>query len=57
MSSVEKLIKILIAVFIFLDCLLIGGMAFLLFDEIWRSLLRWFKMHFLGGFTMRRPLA
>jgi hypothetical protein len=39
MSSVEKLIKILIAVFIFLDCLLIGGMAFLLFDEIWRSLL------------------
>lgn len=40
MNSVEKLIKILIAVFIFLDCLLIiGGMAFLLFDEIWRSLL------------------
>lgn len=32
MNSVEKLIKILVAVFIFLDCLLIGGMAFLLFD-------------------------
>ncbi|UKM63230.1 hypothetical protein PK7R_78 [Klebsiella phage P-K7R] len=39
MESVEKLIKILIAVFIFLDCLLIGGMAFLLFDDIWRTLL------------------
>lgn len=39
MESVEKLIKILIAVFIFLDCLLICGMAFLLFDEIWRTLL------------------
>lgn len=39
MESVEKLIKILIAVFIFLDCLLMCGMAFLLFDEIWRSLL------------------
>lgn len=39
MKGVEKLIKILMAVFIFLDCLLIDGMAFLLFDEIWRSLL------------------
>lgn len=39
MKGVEKLIKILMAVFIFLDCLLIGGMAFLLFDEIWRTLL------------------
>lgn len=39
MDSVEKLIKMLVAVFIFLDCLLIGGMAFLLFDEIWRTLL------------------
>lgn len=39
MKGVEKLIKILMTVFIFLDCLLIGGMAFLLFDEIWRSLL------------------
>jgi hypothetical protein len=39
MESVEKLIKILIAIFIFLDCLVVGGMVFLLFDEIWRSLL------------------
>lgn len=39
MKGIEKLIRILMAVFIFLDCLLIGGMAFLLFDEIWRSLL------------------
>lgn len=39
MKSVEKLIKILIAVFIFLDCLLIGGMAFMLFDEIFRGFL------------------
>lgn len=39
MKGVEKLIKILMAVFIFLDCLLIGGIAFLLFDEIWRTLL------------------
>lgn len=39
MKGVEKLIKILMAVFIFLDCLLIGGVAFLLFDEIWRTLL------------------
>lgn len=39
MKGVEKLIKILMAVFIFLDCLLIGGIAFLLFDEVWRTLL------------------
>ena len=39
MESVEKLIKILIAIFIFLDCLVVGGMVLLLFDEIWRSLL------------------
>ena len=39
MNSVEKLTKILIEVFIFLDCLLIGGMAFILFEEIWRTLL------------------
>ena len=39
MKGVEKLIKILVAVFIFLDCLVVGGMVFLLFDEIWRSLL------------------
>lgn len=39
MESVEKLIKILIAIFIFLDCLVVGGMVFLLFDEIWRALL------------------
>lgn len=39
MNSVEKLIKILIAIFISLDCLVVGGMVFLLFDEIWRSLL------------------
>lgn len=39
MNSVEKLIKILIAIFIFLDCLVVGGMVFLLFDEIWRCLL------------------
>lgn len=39
MNSVEKLIKILIAIFIFIDCLLVGGLAFILFDEIWRSLL------------------
>lgn len=39
MESVEKLIKILIAIFIFLDYLVVGGMVFLLFDEIWRSLL------------------
>lgn len=34
MKGVEKLIRILMAVFIFLDCLLIGGMAFILFEEI-----------------------
>ena len=34
MESVEKLIKILIAIFIFLDCLVVGGMVFMLFDEI-----------------------
>lgn len=39
MKRIEKLIKILLAIFIFLDCLLIGGMAFMLFDEIWRTLL------------------
>lgn len=39
MKGVEKLIRILMAVFIFLDCLLIGGMAFILFEEIWRTLL------------------
>lgn len=39
MKGVEKLIKILIAIFVFLDCLLIGGLAFMLFDEIWRNLL------------------
>lgn len=39
MNSVEKLIKILIAIFIFIDCLFIGGLVFMLFDEIWRSLL------------------
>lgn len=39
MESVEKLIKILIAIFIFLDCLVVGGMVFMVFDEIWRTLL------------------
>ena len=39
MKGVEKLIRILMAVFIFLDCLIIGGMAFILFEEIWRTLL------------------
>lgn len=39
MNSVEKVIEILVAVFIFLGCLLIGGLAFMLFDEIWRNLL------------------
>lgn len=39
MKGIEKLTKILIAIFIFLDCLLIGGMAFILFEEIWRTLL------------------
>lgn len=40
MNSVEKVIEILVAVFIFLGCLLlVGGLAFMLFDEIWRSLL------------------
>lgn len=39
MNSVEKLIKILVAIFIFLDCLVVGGMVIPLFDEIWRSLL------------------
>lgn len=39
MNSVEKVIEILVAVFIFLGCLLVGGMVFMVFDEIWRSLL------------------